>query len=113
MQPNIDVINSSKPSARQLVTMLLKKSKGVLTDSSAAVASNLAFGSPALFAIAVLGLFSRPWQSRVLLDQVHLISLMSLAVFATFFIYNSQPRFYILILVVFCIWASAGIADNF
>jgi len=89
--------------------MIAKISKVVLQSASATVGGNLAFGSPALFAFAILGLFSRPWHPRHLVEQLHLISLLSLTVFATFFTYWTNSRFYVLILVIFCIWAGAGV----
>ena len=110
IQPNINIIRSHAPlSIRQYVTMIAKMSKVVLQNASATIGGNLAFGSPALFAFAILGLFSRPWHPRHLVEQLHLISLLSLTVFATFFTYWTNSRFYVLILVIFCIWAGAGV----
>jgi 4-amino-4-deoxy-L-arabinose transferase-like glycosyltransferase len=109
-QPHIDIIKTSKPSAHQLFTMVLKKSVKVFKRTAAALAGNLAFGSPALLALALFGLASLRWSQFALFDVVYLTLLMSLTVVATFFIYYSHNRFYFFPLVVFCIWASAGLA---
>lgn len=109
IQPNIDVIKSYHISIKELATMIAKKLPKVLSQSSAAIMS-LGFGSPVLFALAVLGLFDRPWRPRLALDQLHWLALLSLSVVAVFFIFYSDPRFYILFLLFFCIWAPVGVA---
>jgi 4-amino-4-deoxy-L-arabinose transferase-like glycosyltransferase len=108
-RPNLDVIKASRPNASELLSMALKKSVKVIKKTTVALAGNLTFGSPALIVLAVLGIFSRAWRPPALLDQVYLALLISLTVFATFFIYYSHDRFYFFPLVVFCIWASAGL----
>lgn len=108
-QPNLDVIKTSRPSASQLFVMALKKSKQVLKKTSIALAGNPTFGSPALIVLAAFGLFIRRWRPLALFENVYLALLISLTIFATFFIYFSHDRFYFFPLVVFCIWASAGL----
>ena len=110
MKPNIDVIKAHHVSLPTLATMLAKKARRVVWDTSEALANNQEFGSPALFALAILGLFARPWRRGQTIDHLHVFALLSLTVFATFFIYYSGSRFYVLFLAFFCIWASAAAA---
>ena len=109
MQPNIDVITKARLGIGDYVRIFTKKSKGLLRDTATTIAGSLEFGSPALFALAVLGMFSRPWQPRMVIDQLHLLILLLISTLAPFFIYYWSLRFYLLFLVVFCIWASAGL----
>jgi hypothetical protein len=109
IQPNIDVIKSYHIGIKEFAIMIAKKLPKVASGSSAAIVS-LGFGAPALFVLAVLGLFDRPWRPRLALDQLHWFALLSLSVFAVFFIYYADLRFYILFLLFFCIWAPVGLA---
>jgi 4-amino-4-deoxy-L-arabinose transferase-like glycosyltransferase len=109
IQPNIDVIKSYHIGIKESAIMIAKKLPKVASGSSAAIVS-LGFGAPALFVLAVLGLFDRPWRPRLALDQLHWFALLSLSVFAVFFIYYADLRFYILFLLFFCIWAPVGLA---
>lgn len=108
-QPNINIIEMPRLGIKEFLVVILSKATSVLQNSSAGTAGAAEFGSPALFALAVLGLFGRPWHRELALQQLHLISLLGLCGAATFFIYYSSSRFYIPFLVIFCIWASAGI----
>lgn len=107
-QPNINIVGSPGLSSRELATMIANKSKRVVGNLYKSVVTSLEFGSPALFALAILGLFGGPWRRSLALDQLHLVILLALSTFATFFIYYSALRFYLLFLVFFCIWASAA-----
>ena len=107
-QPNINIVRSHSLSSRELITMIVNKSKEVMRNLYKSVATSLEFGSPALFALAVLGFLGGLSRRSVVLDQLHLLSLLALSTFATFFIYYSALRFYLLFLLFFCIWASAA-----
>ncbi len=107
-QPNINIVRSPGVSTRELVTMIANKSWRVVANLYKSVATSWEFGSPALFALAILGLLGGPWRRSLALDQLQLVILLALSTFATFFIYYSAIRFYVLFLVFFCIWASAA-----
>ena len=107
-QPNIDLIRSHSASPKGLAIMMAKKTKIVLRDTAAAVAGGLAFGSPALFALAILGLFGRPYARQSPWTRYYLLSLAFLSIIATYFIYFATWRFYLLFLIFFCIWACPG-----
>ena len=109
MQPNIDVIKGSRLGVGDYVSIFTKRAKDLLREISKTIAGSLEFGSPALFALAVLGLFGWPWQPRMAIDQLHLLLLLLLTALAQLFTSNCQLRYYQLFLVVFCIWASAGL----
>jgi 4-amino-4-deoxy-L-arabinose transferase-like glycosyltransferase len=109
MQPNIDVIKGSRLGVNDYVSIFTKRSKDLLREISKTIAGSLEFGSPALFALAVLGLFGWPWRPRNTIDQLHLLLLLLLTALAQFFIFYWSLRYYQLFLVVFCIWASAGL----
>jgi 4-amino-4-deoxy-L-arabinose transferase-like glycosyltransferase len=111
IRPNIEVIEDYRSNPRTLMTMLAKKADSIVQYTSQTLASKFALGSPALFTLAFLGLFSQAWRRDQAIDNSHLLVLLSLAAFATFFIYYSHPRFYVLFVVVFCIWASSAIAS--
>jgi hypothetical protein len=104
-QTNANTIESYHLSLGELEVMIKGRIKPVLDSAAVAVAGWL---SPALFALAVLGLFGRSWSPRLALDQLHLVALLALSIVATFFIYFAALRFYLPILVVFCIWTGAS-----
>jgi 4-amino-4-deoxy-L-arabinose transferase-like glycosyltransferase len=104
-QMNINTIKSYRLSPSDFAIIIKSRTKAVLEGTAAVVAGWL---SPALFALAVLGLFSRAWSPSLALDQLHLLVLLALSIFATYFIWFTAIRFYLLVLVVFCIWACAA-----
>jgi 4-amino-4-deoxy-L-arabinose transferase-like glycosyltransferase len=104
-QSNVNTIGSYHLSLSGLAMLIKGRTKTVLENAAIAVAGWL---SPALLALVVLGLFSRPWSPSLALDQLHLLVLLALSLVATYFIYFAALRFYLPILVVFSIWACAG-----
>jgi hypothetical protein len=109
MQPDIDVIGKPRLSIGDHVRIFTKKAEGLWRDTATAIAGSLQFGSPALFLLAVLGMFSRPWRPQMAIDQFHLLTLLLLTTLTQFFTYIFTLRFYVLFLIVFCIWAPAGL----
>jgi len=104
-QPNINTIESYRLGLSGLAIMIKRKTKTVLENTAVAVADWL---SPALFALAILGLFSRAWGPSLALNQLHLLALLALSILATYFIHWAHLRFYLVILVIFVIWACAA-----
>jgi 4-amino-4-deoxy-L-arabinose transferase-like glycosyltransferase len=104
-QPNVNLIASYRSSLSELMSLVKARAKTVVGNAGAAVAGWL---SPALFALAVLGLFSRAWGPSLALDHLHLFFLLALSMLATFFIYSAPLRYYLLVLVLFSIWACAA-----
>jgi 4-amino-4-deoxy-L-arabinose transferase-like glycosyltransferase len=104
-QPNVNLFASYRFSLSDLMSLVKARAKTVVGNTGAAVAGWL---SPALFALAMLGLFSRAWGPSLVLDQLHLFVLLVLSILATFFIYSAPLRYYLLVLVLFSIWACAA-----
>ena len=108
-QSNLAIIQASAPDLRSMMRVFAKKTKSVITNSMGMIAGNPGFGSPAIFALAILGIFARPWSPRRALDQFHILVILGLAIFATYFAYSSGDRFYLLFVPFLCIWGSAGV----
>jgi 4-amino-4-deoxy-L-arabinose transferase-like glycosyltransferase len=104
-QPNINTIESHRLGLSGLAIIIKWNTKTVLENTAVFVVGWL---SPALFALAILGLFSRAWGPSLALDQLHLLALPALSILATYFYYKAHLRFYLPILVVFSIWACAA-----
>ena len=107
-QPNLAIVQASAPDFRSVTRLLAKKTKSVITESIGTVAGNPGFGSPAIFALAILGVFARPWSPRRALDQFHILVVLGLAIFAMYFTYSPADRFCLLFIPFLCIWGSAG-----
>ena len=71
VQPNIDIIKGHRPSVMDYIKILPKQSVDVLRSAAATIGGSIEFGSPPLFALAVLGFFGRPLRLRTLIDQSH------------------------------------------
>jgi hypothetical protein len=108
IQPNISAIRESDLGAGALASLLVRKSENVIKGASSILAGRPATGGPMLFALAVLGLFARPWQRSTVPHHLHLVAIGALAIAGTLFIYYQNIRFYLLPLVFMCIWAGFG-----
>jgi 4-amino-4-deoxy-L-arabinose transferase-like glycosyltransferase len=109
MRPSLTTIRDYKMSAGELVHVLLVRAKWVAIDASATIAGSLELGSPFLFALAVLGLFSRLWSIQRLITNAHIATLLALVPVGLLFTYVVGPRFYVLFVPFLCIWAIPGI----
>jgi hypothetical protein len=110
LQPNLAIVAGYHMSVKELLKLLATNSKKAFKDAMALVAGGLPFGSPALFGLAVLGLFGRPWPPGAVFDHLHLAGILALAVAATFFADSpDQTRYFIIPLACFCIWGSSGL----
>lgn len=94
--------------AVELAGLLIKRARKLSHDASATIAGSLAFGSPALFALAVLGLFSFPWNGRFAVTQLHVGAVLAATLFALCFTYSLQERFYVIFVPFLVIWATWG-----
>lgn len=108
-QPNLALFETIPLDWTAKLRTVAKRAKNVANDAARFVAGSLPFGNPALFTLAVLGLFSRPWRRHAALDNLHMIVLLFLVIIGTLFIYYSHPRFYVLFIPVFCIWGIGGL----
>jgi 4-amino-4-deoxy-L-arabinose transferase-like glycosyltransferase len=110
LHPSLETIKAHSIPTRDLAALLVKRAKAVIEDMSTVVAGSLEFGSPALFALATLGLFARPWPMRLAIGQTHTAVILALVPVGLLFTYVLGARFYILFLPFLCIWAVFGIA---
>lgn len=109
-QPNLVTIQTYSLSFKDFVTYFLSQTKSVANSASEMLAGSFRFGSPPLFALAVIGLFARPWSPSLAMYQLQLLSGLALMVLGTYFIFPpDQPRFYVLLVPFYCIWASVGL----
>ena len=110
IQPNLTTISAPSVDITALATLLEQRLKPVLKNSFKRLTNNRHFGSPALFALTILGLFARPWSSRLAVDQLHIATILGLVIFGMLFFYDtSGDQFYLLFLPFFCIWAGLGV----
>jgi 4-amino-4-deoxy-L-arabinose transferase-like glycosyltransferase len=108
-QPNLVTIQAHSLSFKEFATYIRLKTKSVAKNASEALAGSLAFGSPPLFALAVIGLFARPWSPALAMYQLQIFGVLALVILGTYFIYFSDARFYVLLVPFYCIWASVGL----
>ena len=106
---NIEVISTQRLGIADYARILRAKLKEHRQNATVIIAGAVEFGSPVLFILVILGLFYRSWSARVALDQLHLIVVLAMTIMAPLFIYYSHVRFYVLVLVVFCIWSVPGL----
>jgi hypothetical protein len=107
-QSNVSAIKAYNIKIGELPSMLSKRAKTVAKDASAVIGGSFAIGSPALFGLAILGLFSRTWTAKLAFDQVHLGIILALVPFAMLFTYNEEIRYYLIFVPVLCIWGAYG-----
>jgi 4-amino-4-deoxy-L-arabinose transferase-like glycosyltransferase len=108
-QPNIVTIKAHSQTSGEFAAYLATKAKTVWRNTLSRLVTGPYFGSPLMFALVILGLFARPWYPALALHQLHLMGLVGLVVLGTFFIYYDHPRFYVVALLIFCVWAAAGL----
>jgi 4-amino-4-deoxy-L-arabinose transferase-like glycosyltransferase len=108
-QSSVSAIKSYNIKIGELPSLLSKRAKIVAKDASAVIGGSFAIGSPALFGLAILGLFSRTWTANLAFDQVHLGIILALVPFAMLFTYNEDIRYYIVFVPVLCLWGTYGV----
>jgi 4-amino-4-deoxy-L-arabinose transferase-like glycosyltransferase len=109
-QPNLVTIQAHHSlSFKEFATYIRLKTKSVAKNASEALGGSLAYGSPPLFALAVIGLFARPWSPSLAMYQLQIFGVLALVILATYFISGTDERFYVLLVPFYCIWASVGL----
>ena len=111
IQANLSTIRSARFKPQEVARYCLAKSKSILDYSKDTIANTAFFGSPMLFAFAVLGLFRRPWHPEAIANHLFLLMLLSVATVALFGIYYLSIRFLLVFLPVLLLWASNGIIE--
>jgi hypothetical protein len=108
-QSSVRAIKSYNIKIGELPSLLAARAKTVAKGASAVIGSSFAIGSPALFGLAILGLFSRTWTAKLAFDQVHLGMILALVPFAMLFTWSDEIRFYIIFVPVLCLWGTFGV----
>ena len=111
IQANLSTIRSARFQPRDVARYCFAKSKAILDYSKDYLANGTIFGSPMLFAFAVLGLFRRPWHREAAANHLFLLMLLFVATVALFGIYYLSIRFLLVFLPVLILWASNGILE--
>lgn len=107
-QPNLAIIQNYSYNFQQLAKYIRNGTPSVVKNASEMLASFSGFGAPSLFAFAMIGLFARPWSAYLAIGQLQIFGILALMIFGTYFISYSDPRFYVLLVPFYCIWASVG-----
>src|SRR5262245_15942979 len=102
-QPNLVTISAHSPNLKDILTHLRVHTKSVFKNAVQNL--SMSFGSPPLIVFVIIGLFAKPWGRSLAICHLHIFPILALAVFATYFIYYSSARFYVLFVPFFCIWA--------
>jgi len=108
-QPNLVTIQNRSLGFKEVGEYILLKTKSVAKNASDAIANSFPFGSPPLFAFAVIGLFMRPWSLSLATYQLQIFGVITLMVLTTYFTYSTDVRFYVLLIPFYCIWGSVGL----
>ena len=105
-QSNIVTIKSRPIAVRDLISYIRVKTIPVIRNVLRAII--LVPSSPILFAMAIIGFFTRPWNNISLLYRLHISCVLFVSIIATYFIYYNDPRFYVLFIPFMGIWGVAG-----
>ena len=110
-QPNLVTIQTHSLSLKEFAAYILRQTKSFVKNASEALASCVPFGSPPLFAFAILGVFARPWSRPLAKYQLHILGVIAIMILITYLIDFSTYtyRFYVLLIPFYCIWASVGL----
>jgi 4-amino-4-deoxy-L-arabinose transferase-like glycosyltransferase len=105
-----DTIRSKEVSTKETFGMILDRvRKGGLQMVVAALCAGFAIGSPALFALALFGLFHRPWTRRDLAIHLLLIAIVILATAPILLTNYVNDRYFLVVVPFALVWASRGI----
>jgi 4-amino-4-deoxy-L-arabinose transferase-like glycosyltransferase len=110
MRPNADVIRETQISPQELVRLV---AKGVAQNTPVflqRLRSNW-IGAPLLPALALLGIFRRPWRRPRASRQLLFLLIAGAPVAATLTFLWSDPRHYFVLLPFLLIWAANGLVE--
>lgn len=69
------------------------------------------FGAPFLPALALLGIFRRPWRGPQTSSRLFVLMVAAAPVVATFFALWTEERYYFVLVPLMCIWAANGLVE--
>ena len=109
---NLSVITAAQFGFRDIIRVLVFNAPHSLHRIITTVSGAVAFGSPVLFALAILGLFKEPWSHESIFSQSYLVIVIlgvpTLSLMSVYVIYINA-RYFVLFLPVMIIWAANGI----
>jgi 4-amino-4-deoxy-L-arabinose transferase-like glycosyltransferase len=109
IQSNRAAAQSTRLVPGEVVRFLLAKRSEVLKFLRETITNAGMIGSPPLFMLVVLGLFRKPWDRELVVDQSFLMLSLLLAGSALLFMFYFAPRFVIPFIPIMLIWASGGV----
>jgi len=111
MRPNIDVISSASYTMREYLAYLFKAARRNIAGIHRAVVDESAFGSPLLYTLVVLGLFTAGWgRRRLVLDGI-LVATAGMVLTVLLTVQELWLRYFYSLLGIFLIWGGKG-ADH-
>ena len=109
IQSNLTTIQATHFRPFEFARYLQARSKDIIAYTKDTLTGSAIFGSPPLFAFAVLGLFRKRWDHLHAVSQLLLWVIMVVSSAALFGIYYLSPRFFLVLAPIFVLWASNGI----
>jgi hypothetical protein len=108
MRPWADMARETQLRIGDLIPLIVK---GVRRNIPALfeTLSSRWIGAPLLPALALLGLFRRPWRGRRALSRLYVLSITAAPIFATLFVLWGDARYFFIFVPMLCIWAANGL----
>jgi hypothetical protein len=108
MRSNLDVITTTKPSAREYLAYLRRAVRHNFETLSTVVVDEHPFGSPLLFALMVLGLFRTGWKWERLRLEAALLLTTGMILLILLTVQELWFRYFYSLLGIFLIWGAKG-----
>ena len=110
MRSHSDVVRETRIPPGALLHLV---EKGVRQNAPRLVSrlSERWFGAPFLPALALLGVFRRPWRRPQAVSRMFVMLIAAAPVVATFSALWTQDRYYFVLIPFFCIWAGNGLLE--
>lgn len=110
MRPFADIARETKVKLTSMPPLI---AKGIRANASGLLRklSSDWFGAPLLPALALLGVFRRPWQRPRASTRLFVIAITAAPVLATIFVLWGDPRYYFIFVPLLSIWAANGLYE--
>jgi 4-amino-4-deoxy-L-arabinose transferase-like glycosyltransferase len=109
MRPHATALQSVKMAPKDIVRYLARRVGSVSGFLKNTLVAGGMLGSPLIFALALIGLFSKPWPRELAIAQLFFFCILAISSTALFFIFYLSPRFLITFIPFLSLWAAAGI----
>lgn len=108
-QAAVVTVRSARFEPREVGRYILARSKEAFQYPKDQLTGSLVFGSPPLFALAMVGLFRRRWDGEAAANQLVLLAVLGASCGALLWIHYFSIRFLLVFLPILLVWASNGI----